>query len=93
METDSIVSSKSDDNELLDAAEILFVAEAMLAWRSNRVIRSRLHWKIHVQMLLHENQFHLMYRMTIDHFTTFLIYCHPLYSRMKNLLRCAVVGQ
>ncbi len=74
MESDSTVSSKSDDddNELLDAVEVLCVAEAVLAWRTNRVIWSRLYWQHHVQMLLHENQFHLMYRMTIDSFNNLL---------------------
>jgi hypothetical protein len=40
MESDTTVSSKSDDddNELLEVAEVLCVAEAVLAWRTNRVI-------------------------------------------------------
>jgi hypothetical protein len=46
MESDSTVSSKSDDDgkELLDAAEMLFVTEVVLVWRTNWVIQSRIHW-------------------------------------------------
>jgi hypothetical protein len=54
MESDT-ASSSSDDDELLDAAEVICVAEAVLAWRHNRMTRSRLHWQHHVQMLLHTN--------------------------------------
>jgi hypothetical protein len=61
MEYDDNVSSTSDDDddELLDTAGVICVAEAVLAWRSNRMIRSRVYWQH--QMLLHENQFHVVY--------------------------------
>jgi hypothetical protein len=71
-DTSSSSSDDDDDDELLDAAEVICVAEAVLAWRSNRMTRSRLRWQHHVQMLLHENQFHVMYRMTIGSFNNLL---------------------
>jgi hypothetical protein len=73
MESDTSSSSNDDDDDkLLDAAEVICVAEAVLAWRSNRMTRSRLHWQHHVQMLLHENQFHVMHRMMIGSFNIHL---------------------
>jgi hypothetical protein len=80
METDTSSSSSDDDDdddELLDAAEVICVAEAVLAWRSNRMTRSRLHWQHHIQMLLHENQFHIMYRITISSFNNHLELLSP----------------
>ena len=53
MESDASSSRSNDDgeNELLDAAEVICVTEAVLAWKSNRMTRSRLHGQHHVQML------------------------------------------
>jgi hypothetical protein len=75
MESDTSSSSSNDvdDDELLDAAEVMCVAKAVLAWRCNRMTRSTLCWQNHVQMLMHEYQFHIMYRMTIHATSCYIV--------------------
>lgn len=68
METDA----DDDNDDLLSIAEDLCLASALLAYRNNKITRSRLRWQQHVQLLLHENQFHVMYRMTIGSFNKLL---------------------
>jgi hypothetical protein len=68
METDT--DDQNDD--LLLIAEDLCLASALLVCRNNKIMRSRLRWQQHVELLLHENQFHIMYHMTIGSFNKLL---------------------
>jgi hypothetical protein len=73
METDT----DDDNNDLLSIAEDRCLASALLACRNNKITRSRLRWQQHVQLLLHENQFHIMYHMTIGSFNKLLEMLSP----------------
>jgi len=78
MESDITTSSNEDNNDdLLSLAEDLCIVSALLACRTVRITKSRLSWSIHIQMLLHENQFHVMYRMTFDSFNYLLQLLSP----------------
>jgi hypothetical protein len=73
-----ITSSNEDDNDdLLSLAEDSCIVSALLACRTVRITKSRLSWSIYIQMLLHENQFHVMYRMTFDSFNYLLQLLSP----------------
>ena len=76
MESDT-GSNDTDDDSLFTVVEVIVVAEAIMSWRSNRLTRSRLNWQRHVQMLLHENQFDVMYRMTLESFNNLLDLLSP----------------
>jgi len=71
METDT----NDDNDDLLSIAENICLASAL--YRNNKIMRSRLRWQQHVQLLLHENQFHIMYCMTIGSFNKLLELLSP----------------
>jgi hypothetical protein len=78
MESDITTSSNEEDNDyLLSLAQDLCIISALLACRAVRVTKSRLIWSLHIQTLLHENQFHFMYHMTFDSFNYLLQLLSP----------------
>ncbi len=58
----SIVGSSDDD---LSFAEDLCVASIALSFRAGRLQVQRINWILHCQLLLHENLFHIKYRMSL----------------------------
>jgi hypothetical protein len=73
MESDITTSHNEDNNDdMLSLAEDLCIVSALLAYRTVRSTKSRLKWSLHIQMLLHEIQFHVMYHMTFDSFNYLL---------------------
>jgi hypothetical protein len=47
-------------------AEDLCIAWLALSFRADRLVVTRKNWHHHTQSLLHENLFHLKYRMSIE---------------------------
>ncbi len=66
------IDADDDNYDFLLIAEDLCLSSALWAYRNNKIARSRLRWQQHKQLLLHENQFHIMYRMTIGSFNKLL---------------------
>jgi hypothetical protein len=98
MESDITTSSNEDDNDdLLSLAEDLCIVSALLACRAVRITKSRLSLSLHVQTLLHENQFHVMYRMTFNSFNYLLQLLSPSlnvnerFARMSSAHQCFVI--
>ena len=77
MQSDSSDDDDDDDTDLLSVAEHLCLASALLSSRNNKITRSRIRWQQHVQLLLHENQFHVMYRMSLRSFNKLLELLSP----------------
>ena len=77
MQSDSSDDDDDDDADLLSVAEHLCLASALLSSRNNKITRSRIRWQQHVQLLLHENQFHVMYRMSLRSFNKLLELLSP----------------
>ena len=75
-DSSSNVSSSSSD---ISFAEDLCVASIALSHRVDRMIVVRMNWHRHVESLLHENLFHVKYRMSIASF-----------NKLLNLLRPAL---
>jgi hypothetical protein len=66
-----------DDVDLLSIAEDLCLVSALLTSGNNKIARSRIRWQQHVQLLLHENQFHIMYWMSLQSFNKLLELLSP----------------
>jgi hypothetical protein len=62
-EASSIVSTGD-----LTFVEDLCIASIALSFRVNRQIVVRMNWLRHVKSLLHENLFHVKYRMSLESF-------------------------
>jgi hypothetical protein len=69
----SSVVSTSD----LSFVENLCIASIALSFRANRMIVVRMNWIRHVESLLHENLFHVKYRMAIESFEKLLEMLRP----------------
>ncbi len=80
MQSDSSDDDDDDDVDLLSVAEDLCLASALLTSRNNKITRSRIRWQQHVQLLLHENQFHVMYRMLLGPSISYWSCCLPHYN-------------
>jgi len=61
-------STVSSSGSELSFLEDLCIATLCLSSRANRLIVTRMNWDQHVQSLLHENLFHVKYRMTLPSF-------------------------
>jgi hypothetical protein len=77
-------SSKSDDasNDAsaisdMSFAEDLCIVSLALSFRADRLVVARMNWHRHVQSLLHENLFHIKYRMSIESFNRLLDLLSP----------------
>jgi hypothetical protein len=77
MQSDSSDNDDDDDIDLLSIAEDLCLACALLTSRNNKITRSRIRWQQHVQLLLHENQCHIMYWMSLWSFNKLLELLSP----------------
>ena len=75
----SDVSSCSSSNSDLSFAEDLSIASIALSFRAERLANVRMNWHRHVQSLLHENLFHVKYRMS-----------HIAFDKLLELLRPAL---
>jgi hypothetical protein len=69
----SSIVSTSD----LSFVEDLCIASIALSVRANRLIVVRMNWLRHVESLLHENLFHVKYRMSIESFDKLLDMLRP----------------
>jgi hypothetical protein len=74
-ESVDVSSIVSDDD--MSIAEDLCVASIALSFRSNRQIVMRMNWYRHCQSLLHENLFHVKYRMSFESFNKLLDMLYP----------------
>jgi hypothetical protein len=72
-------SSDSD----VSFAEDLCIAWIALSFRADRLAAARMNWNLHVQSLLHENLFHVKYRMSLDAFNELLDLLTPV-LRLKE---------
>ncbi len=69
-ESEDTASTVSDGD--MSVTEDLCVASIALSFRSNRQIVIRMNWYHHCQTLLHENLFHVKYRMSFESFNKLL---------------------
>jgi hypothetical protein len=66
-------SGKCDSSDSdVSFAEDLWIASIALSFRADRLVAARMNWNLHVQSLLHENLFHVKYRMYLDAFNKLL---------------------
>jgi hypothetical protein len=72
----STVSSSSQSSDL-SFIEDVCLASLLLSVRANRLIVTRMNWKRHVDALLHENLFHVKYRMLLPSFNKLLELLSP----------------
>ena len=70
-------STVSSSGSELSFLEDLCIASLCLSSRANRLIVMRMNWDQHVQSLLHENLFHVKYRMTLPSFNKLLSFLRP----------------
>ena len=61
----------------MSLVEDLCIALIALSSRANRQIVVRMNWIRHVDSLLHENLFHVKYRMSVESFDKLLLLLHP----------------
>ena len=71
-EASSVVSTSD-----LTFVEDLCIASIALSCRANRQIVVRMNWLRHVESLLHENLFHVKYRMSLESFNRLLQMLRP----------------
>jgi hypothetical protein len=71
--TASLTSTGSD----LSFVEDLYLASVLLSIRANQLIVVRMNWMRHVEALLHENLFHVKYRMSLSSFDSLLKMLSP----------------
>ena len=77
-------SSESDNNSDeasissdMSVAEDLCIASIALSFRADRLVVVRMKWHHHVETLLHENLFHIKYRMSLASFNQLLQLLSP----------------
>jgi hypothetical protein len=70
-------STVSSSGSELSFLEDLCIASLCLSSRANWLIVTRMNWDQHVQSLLHENLFHVKYRMTLPSFNKLLSFLRP----------------
>lgn len=84
----------SDDNSTgsdLSLAEVICIASLALSSRANRLVVKRINWHLHTQSLLHENLFHVKYRMSLESFNKLLDLLSPhlqLKDKSTNTILC-----
>ena len=71
------ITDTSDDDELVSGLsrnsdvsliEDICLASLALSFRENKLLAAQMNWHRHVQSLLHENLFHVKYRMSLSAF-------------------------
>jgi hypothetical protein len=70
----------SDDDSTgsnLSLAEVICIASLALSSRAHRLVVKRINWHLHTQSLLHENLFHVKYRMSLESFNKLLDVLSP----------------
>jgi hypothetical protein len=81
--TQASFTTSGSDGELSFLVDLCVVSICLSAWE-NRLIVTRMNWERHVNSLLHENLFHLKYRMTLPSFNKLLcLLCPSLELRDK----------
>ena len=73
----SISSTTSTSSSDISFIEVLCVASIALSHWVNRLIVIRMDWHRHVESLLHENLFHVKYRMSLVTFNKLLNLLRP----------------
>lgn len=70
--SDDTFSTFASSGSDVSFAEDLCIASIALSFRADRLAAARMNWKLHVQSLVHENLFHVKYRMSLDSFNKLL---------------------
>jgi len=70
--SDDTFSTFASSGSDVSFAEDLCIASIALCFRADRLAAARMNWKLHVQSLVHENLFHVKYRMSLDSFNKLL---------------------
>ena len=81
--SDDTFSTFASSGSDVSFAEDLCIAWIALSFRADRLAAARMNWNLHVQSLLHENLFHVKYRMSLDAFNELLDLLTPV-LRLKE---------
>ena len=68
---DELVSGLSRDSDV-SFIEDICLASLALSFRENKLSVGQMNWHHHVQLLLHENLFHVKHRMSLEAFNKLL---------------------